>query len=37
MIELEKKYYDWDPSLHEVQVDEVIMGNVLQEGQVTRA
>ena len=36
MIELEKKYYDWNPSLHEVQVDEVIMGNVLQEGQVTR-
>lgn len=33
MIELEKKYYDWDPSLHEAQVDEIIMGNVLQGGQ----
>ncbi len=33
MAELEKKYYDWDPSLREVQVDEVIMGNVLQGGQ----
>ena len=33
MIELEKKYYDWDSSLREVQVDEVIMGNVLQGGQ----
>ena len=33
MIELEKKYYDWDSSLHEVQIDEVIMGNVLQGGQ----
>ena len=33
MIELEKKYYDRDSSLREVQVDEVIMGNVLQGGQ----
>ena len=33
IIELEKKYYDWNPSLREVQVDEVIMGNVLQGGQ----
>ena len=33
MIELEKKYYDWDSSLREVQIDEVIMGNVLQGGQ----
>ena len=32
-IELEKKYYDWDSSLREVQVDEVIMGNVLPAGQ----
>lgn len=32
-IELEKAYYDWDSSLTEVQVDEVIMGNVLQGGQ----
>ena len=33
MIELEKKYYDWDSSLRKVQVDEVIMGCVLQGGQ----
>jgi acetyl-CoA C-acetyltransferase len=33
LIDLEKKYYDWDDSLKEVQVDEVIMGNVLQAGQ----
>jgi acetyl-CoA C-acetyltransferase len=33
LIELEKKYFDWDDSLNEVQVDEVIMGNVLPEGQ----
>lgn len=33
MIELEKKYYDWDSSLLEVQIDEVIMGNALQGGQ----
>lgn len=33
LIELEKKYYDWDSSLREVQVDEVIMGNVLPAGQ----
>ena len=33
MIDLEKEYYDWDESLKEVQVDEVIMGNVLQGGQ----
>ena len=33
MVELEKKYYDWDSSLREVQIDEVIMGNVLQGGQ----
>jgi len=31
--ELEKAYYDWDDSLKQVQVDEVIMGNVLQGGQ----
>ncbi|MEM3579458.1 MAG: acetyl-CoA C-acetyltransferase [Candidatus Bathyarchaeia archaeon] len=31
--ELEKKCYDYDGSLREVQVDEVIMGNVLQAGQ----
>ena len=33
VIELEKKYQDWDSSLREVQVDEVIMGCVLQGGQ----
>lgn len=33
VIELEKKHYDYDPSLREVQVDEVIIGNVLQGGQ----
>ncbi len=31
--ELENKYYDWASSLHEVPVDEVIMGCVLQGGQ----
>ncbi len=30
---LEKKYHDWDNSLTEVKIDEVIMGNVLQAGQ----
>jgi acetyl-CoA C-acetyltransferase len=33
LIELEKKYANWDNSLREVNVDEVIMGNVLQAGQ----
>jgi len=33
LIELEKRYYDWDDSLKEVSIDEVIMGNVLQGGQ----
>jgi len=32
-IELEKKYAQWDVSLQEVPVDEVIMGNVIQAGQ----
>jgi len=31
--ELEKTYYHWDDSLKPVQVDEVIMGHVLQGGQ----
>jgi len=31
--ELEEKYYDWDSSLREVQLDEIIMGCVLQGGQ----
>jgi len=33
VIELEKKYADWDSSSQEVDVDEVIMGNVIQAGQ----
>jgi acetyl-CoA C-acetyltransferase len=33
VIELEQKYADWDDSLKEVQIDEVIMGNVIQGGQ----
>jgi len=32
-IELEKKYADWDGSSQEVDIDEVIMGNVIQAGQ----
>ncbi|MCJ7605857.1 MAG: acetyl-CoA C-acetyltransferase [Dehalococcoidales bacterium] len=32
-IELERKYDCWDDSLKEVEIDEVIMGNVLQAGQ----
>ncbi len=33
MVDLEKEYYDWDESLKQVQVDEVIMGHVIQGGQ----
>jgi acetyl-CoA C-acetyltransferase len=33
IVELEKKHYAYDSSLKPVQVDEVIMGNVLQGGQ----
>ena len=33
IIELEQKHYDYDSSLQPVQVDEVIMGHVLQGGQ----
>ena len=33
MIELEKKFYAWKDASTEIQVDEVIMGNVLQAGQ----
>ncbi len=33
LIELEEKYHDWEDSLAEVRLDEVIMGNVLQAGQ----
>ncbi|HBA55038.1 MAG TPA: acetyl-CoA C-acyltransferase, partial [Syntrophorhabdus aromaticivorans] len=30
--ELEAKYYDYDSSLKEVVIDEVVMGNVIQGG-----
>lgn len=33
MIDLEKKGYDYEDNLTPVQIDEVIMGNVLQAGQ----
>ncbi|MBI2287610.1 MAG: hypothetical protein HYU83_01230 [Chloroflexi bacterium] len=33
LTDVEKKCYDWDDSLREVRIDEVIMGNVLQAGQ----
>ncbi|MGQ9507884.1 MAG: acetyl-CoA C-acetyltransferase [Thermodesulfobacteriota bacterium] len=33
MTELENTYYQWEDYLQEVEVDEVIMGNVLQAGQ----
>ncbi len=33
LTELEEKYYDWDDSLADITIDEVIMGNVLQAGQ----
>ncbi|MCX8117948.1 MAG: acetyl-CoA C-acetyltransferase [Desulfobacterota bacterium] len=33
MTDLEKTHYQWDASLKEIEVDEVIMGNVLQAGQ----
>ncbi|NVM23957.1 MAG: acetyl-CoA C-acetyltransferase [Desulfobacterales bacterium] len=33
LIALEERYADWDDSLKEVRIDEVIMGNVLQAGQ----
>ncbi len=33
LIELEKKYRQWDESCREIEVDEVIMGNVVQAGQ----
>ena len=33
VVDLERKYFDYDASLRPVQVDEVIMGNVLQGGQ----
>jgi acetyl-CoA C-acetyltransferase len=33
VIELEKKYADWDDGAKEVAIDEVIMGNVIQGGQ----
>jgi len=33
LTELEKEYYDWDDSSKSIEVDEVIMGCVLQAGQ----
>jgi acetyl-CoA C-acetyltransferase len=33
MTELEKTHYQWEGVLKEVEVDEIIMGNVLQAGQ----
>ena len=33
VIDLERQHYGWDESLREVQVDEVIMGHVIQGGQ----
>ncbi len=33
LTELEKKYFNWEDSLKEVRIDEVIMGNVLPAGQ----
>lgn len=30
---IEEQYYDWEDSLREIAVDEVIMGNVIQAGQ----
>ena len=32
VIDLEKQFYQYDTALREVQVDEVVMGNVLQAG-----
>lgn len=32
VIELEERNYDYDSNLREVQIDEVVMGNVLQAG-----
>ena len=31
--EIEEKYYNWDSSFKEIQIDEVIMGNVVPAGQ----
>ncbi len=33
IIELEEKYQEWDDSHQEIEIDEVIMGNVVQAGQ----
>lgn len=33
VIELEQKYRQWDESHREIEIDEVIMGNVVQAGQ----
>lgn len=32
LTDLERQYFDWDKSLPEVKIDEVIMGNALQAG-----
>jgi len=33
MVDLEARYHDWDESLQKTQIDEVIMGHVIQAGQ----
>lgn len=33
LIELERKYREWDETHREIEVDEIIMGNVVQAGQ----
>jgi acetyl-CoA C-acetyltransferase len=33
LIELEKQYRQWDDSHREIEIDEVVMGNVVQAGQ----
>ena len=33
LSDLEKRFYNWDNSSRAIQIDEVIMGNVLQAGQ----
>ncbi len=33
ILELEKRYMDWDDAHQEVEIDEVLMGNVVQAGQ----
>lgn len=33
LSEIERKYMEWDPELKELEIDEVIMGHVIQGGQ----